>query len=284
MALCLSLIFTAPALKNKSPQQLLATVLAEPAGVKRLVKLLQVLRGPGGCPWDREQTHQSLAQYLLEEAYEAVEAIDRGEQQALLEELGDVLLQVVFHAQLGQERGDFDLDQIAEQEVQKMIARHPHVFGDLTASSAGAVREQWENRKRQQKPRSSLADGVPKALAALTRAQTLTARASSLGFDWINIAEVLPKLNEELQELCATISSEGKILNIDDFEEELGDLIFAAVNLARKAGIDAEAALRKATQKFVDRFDRMQKPAGTRFDGPEATATWDAAWEQAKRN
>ena len=264
-------------------QDLLAAIQAAPRGIRQLEKLLEVLRGPGGCPWDREQTHRSLRQYLLEEAYEAVEAIDVGETQAMVEEMGDVLLQVVFHAQLGRERGEFDLDDIAQRETDKMIERHPHVFGELSADSADQVRDQWEYRKRAQKPKTGLADGVPRALSALTRAQTISARASSLGFDWTSVAEVLPKLAEELAEVKQTVSAQGDILDIDAFEDELGDLIFAAVNLARKAGVDAEAALRKATQKFVGRFDRMEKPAATRFDGPAAAAAWDAAWLVAKQ-
>lgn len=256
-----------------------AALAAAAPGVARLRALLAILRGPGGCPWDQEQTHASLAPYLLEEAHEVIEAIDSGDPAHLCEELGDLLLQVVFHAQIAEESGHFDLDAIAEAEVAKMVERHPHVFADAQATSADDVRNQWEARKHARRPRNSIADGVPKSLSALVRAQTISARAASLGFDWLDVSELWPKLAEEQAELQAAIAEQDR----DSCEEELGDLLFALVNLARHLGLDAESALRRATTKFAARFDRMQRPSdGSRRD-THTRAAWDRAWDEAKR-
>lgn len=255
---------------------------AAPPGIQRLVKLLAILRGPGGCPWDQRQTHASLAPHLIEETYELVEALDGGEPDHIAEELGDVLLQVVFHAQLGAEAGRFDLDDVAQAEVDKMVARHPHVFADQHAETAEDVRRQWEARKRQDKPKESLASGVPAAMPGLTRAQTITARAADLGFDWRGLAEVFGKLDEELSELHACTDAQGEVPDPDRFEDELGDALFVLVNVARKAGLDAERALRRATDKFVTRFDRMEPQPEARWTSENRAADWDRAWEAAK--
>lgn len=253
-----------------------------PPGVARLVRLMAILRGPGGCPWDHDQTHASLRRYLIEEAAELIDAIDGGDDEAIAEELGDVLLQVVFHAQIGAESGRFDLDVVAEREVAKMVERHPHVFGEETAESAADVLGAWEKRKRARKPRTGIGEGVPRAMPALTRAQTISARAAGLGFDWTDVVELWPKIGEELGELKRHLDAPGAP-DRDGIEDELGDVLFALVNLARQLDLDAEAALRRATDKFAARFDRMPHPAAPRRSGPEAAAAWDAAWTEAKR-
>jgi MazG family protein len=261
-----------------SAAERLAYVRAGARGIGQLRRLLEVLRAPGGCPWDREQTHRSLAPYLIEETYEVLDALDSGDRAGLRKELGDLLLQIVFHAQIAAENSEFDLDDIAQAEVDKMVERHPHVFGEEVATSAKDVLDKWEARKRSREPRQSLADGVPLALPALTRAQTLSARAAGLGFDWGTAAEVVDKIREEIAEIEPHVDTGG-----DSLEEEIGDLLLATVNLARKSGLDAEAALRRATDKFVSRFDRMAKPAEGRLSSPEAATAWDRAWLAAKR-
>ncbi len=258
-----------------TPEERLEQVYAAAAGIRRLEALMGVLRGPGGCPWDHDQTHQTLAKYLLEETYEVLDALDSGDVDQIEAELGDLLLQVVFHVQIARENGQFDLDSIAEREVTKMVERHPHVFAEAHAESADDVRDQWENRKRRDDPDRSIADGVPQAMPALNRAQTISARAASLGFDWNNIGEVWEKVNEEL--------AEARDADKDELEEELGDLMFALVNVARHAGLDAEGALRNATRKFVSRFDAMEKPTKPRNSGESAASQWDSAWDRAKR-
>lgn len=183
---------------------------------------------------------------------------------------------------IGAESGRFDLDEVAEREVAKMVERHPHVFGEETAKSAADVLGAWEKRKRAQKPRTGIGDGVPRAMPALSRAQTISARAAGLGFDWIDVGELWPKIDEELGELKQHLDAPGA-LDRDGLEDELGDLLFALVNLARQLDLDAEAALRRATDKFAARFDLMPHPAAPRRSGPEAAAAWDAAWAEAKR-
>lgn len=243
---------------------------------------MAILRGPDGCPWDHKQTHASLCRYLVEESAELIDAIDGGDDDAIAEELGDVLLQVVFHAQIAAEAGRFDLDAVAEREVAKMVERHPHVFGDETAATAADVLGAWEKRKRARKPRTGIGDGVPRAMPALTRAQTMSARAAGLGFDWTGVEELLPKIDEELAELREQLSAPAGV-HRDAVEDELGDVLFVLVNLARKLDLDAEAALRRATDKFAARFDAMPHPPSARAAGPAAAAAWDAAWAEAKR-
>ena len=262
----------------------LQAVEAAAPGMARLRALLQVLRGPGGCPWDQEQTHRSLAPYLLEETYEVLEALDADDPAQLREELGDLLLQIVFHAQLAEEAGKFDLETVAELEVKKMVERHPHVFATETAETAGDVRDQWEARKRKKSKRSSLADGVPKALPALTRAQTISARAASLGFDWLDATETWGKVEEEHAELKQLLAKEAPASHTTEaIEEEIGDLLLALVNLARKLGLDSEAALRRAVDKFVTRFDRMERQEKPRESGSNVAQDWDEAWQKAKQ-
>jgi tetrapyrrole methylase family protein / MazG family protein len=248
------------------------------------------LRAPDGCPWDREQTHASLRKYLLEETYEALEALDAGDTAALEEELGDLLLQIVFHAQIADEAGDFDLGDVVAGIVAKLIRRHPHVFGGEEAKDAEAVLRNWEALKRKERaeraagasqdgegaPERSMLDGVPRAMPALAYAQAVQDRAARVGFDWPDVAGVVDKVAEEAREL-AEAPPEGR-------QAELGDLLFSVVNLARRLGIDAEEALRGANGKFLARFASMEgaaRRAGKTLEEYDP-AGLDALWEEAK--
>lgn len=246
------------------------------------------LRDPQrGCPWDREQDFASIAPYTLEEAYEVADAIARGDLSDLKEELGDLLLQVVFHARMAEEQKAFDFDDVVRGICDKLIRRHPHVFGTAEARSAGAVKGLWEDIKAQEKAGrntkekdQSLTDGVPLPLPALVRAVKLQAKAARGGFDWPEIAPVFDKLNEETAELKAEIASgdQARIF------EEMGDLLFAYANLARHLGVDPEAALRKTNDKFVRRFRYVEQ--ALRKDGREpgdsTLEELDRLWDEAK--
>jgi tetrapyrrole methylase family protein/MazG family protein len=239
------------------------------------------LRGPGGCPWDREQTHRSLTPYMIEEAYEAVDAVDRGDDVDLVEELGDVLLQVVLHSQLAEEEGRFSLADVAAEVNGKLVRRHPHVFGDVQVAGSAEVLRNWEQIKRVEKGerRSSALDGIPPALPALSLAQTMGRKAAKLGFDWPDVDGVLAKVREEVAELQATADAAER-------HDEMGDLLFALSSLCRHLGIDGEDALRAAARKFERRFRRVEALAQaqglnlTTLD-PESL---DRLWEQAKRD
>lgn len=232
--------------------------------IDRLVEIMARLRNPnGGCPWDLEQTFKTIAPYTLEETYEVVEAIEQNDPKAMMEELGDLLFQVIFHAQMGQEAGLFDLDKIASHVSDKMVERHPHVFGDRDAKTAVAVLTNWEADKAKkraaeaQKENRALSalDGVTAALPAMSRAIKLQNRAARVGFDWTNARDILAKIKEETSELEAEISAQsGK----DRIEDELGDLFFALVNLARRLEIDPETALRRTNRKFERRFRAIE--------------------------
>lgn len=265
----------------RSPKEKLLYIY-EARGVERLERLLEVLRGPAGCPWDREQTHRSLLRHLIEEAYETIEAVENKDQDALIEELGDLLLQVVFHAQILKEDGRASLAEIAEKTVEKLILRHPHVFGEEEAESAEDVLKQWEERKSRR--RKGIAEGIPESMPALLSAQKVSERAVHRGMEFQGVEEVLDKVKEELKEFSSILSEPSRSADQKErFEEELGDLLFTIVNLGRMVGVQAEFALKKATQKFSERFDRMEKPSGARTDSPELMALWDSAWERAKR-
>jgi MazG family protein len=214
------------------------------------------LRGPGGCPWDAEQTHRSLGRHLLEEAHEALEAIDRGDSDALREELGDLLLQVVFHAEMAMQDGRWDVDDVAEGIVAKLIRRHPHVFGDVTVGSAAEVLVNWERIKTQEKGEHAVEHDIPRTLPALARASKVQRRAAGVGFDWRTVEQAMAKVREELGELEDAPSERA--------EEELGDVLFAVSALARRLDVDPETALRKATTRFAERFDRMKTVAAER--------------------
>ncbi|MDK2786057.1 MAG: tetrapyrrole methylase family protein / MazG family protein [Thermotoga sp.] len=217
---------------------------------EELVSIMEKLRSPEGCEWDRKQTHESLKPYLIEECYELIEAIDKKDDETMKEELGDVLLQVVFHSQIAKERNAFSIDDVVEHLNSKLIRRHPHVFGD----SSGYSYKQWEDIKAQEKgkKKSSRVGEINPLVPALSMARRIQENAAQVGFDWDNIEGVYEKIEEELEEL-------KKVRSTDEAEEELGDLLFSIVNLSRFLGIDPESALRKATRKFVERFRRMEE-------------------------
>lgn len=252
--------------------------------VTRLREIVARLRAPDGCPWDREQTHSSLRAALLEETYEIIDAIDNADDSNLREELGDLLLHVVMHAQLASERGAFEFDAVATEICEKLIRRHPHVFGDQTAADSAEVLRQWEELKRaEKKDRTSVLDGVPRALPALMRAQAAQKKAARAGFDWAEAGEVLAKIEEEAAELRQAMAAEDTA----HVREELGDLFFSVVNLARKLGQDAEMSLNAATDKFSARFRAVERAAeagGRRVQdctAEELNAYWDAHKAQA---
>jgi tetrapyrrole methylase family protein/MazG family protein len=215
-----------------------------------LVRVMARLRGPDGCPWDREQDHRSLARHLLEETHEALDAIDAGDRDLLREELGDVLLQVVFHAQMAADDGAWDVDDVAEGIVRKLIRRHPHVFGEVEVSGADEVLVNWERIKAEEKGERALEDDIPETLPALARAAKVQRRAGGWGFEWRSVDSALEALREEVGELEAHTGP-------DNAEEEIGDVLFATVSVARKLGVDAESALRRTTRGFAERYARF---------------------------
>lgn len=249
-----------------------------------LVEVMKKLRGPQGCPWDKEQTHESLKRYLIEETYEVIEAIEMADMDKLREELGDLLLQIVFHAQLASERGAFDMNDVVASIVHKMRARHPHVFGDVKVDSAAQVIDNWENIKDREKAgaghRQTLMD-VPRALPALLRAEKIQARASRIGFDWPNVEGAWEKVQEEQEELLAALA-EGQAEKIRD---EFGDLLFALVNVARFLQVDPEEALSRTVDKFIHRFRAMEEMAAARgLDLKRLNlAELDRLWDEAKK-
>ena len=253
-----------------------------------LVDIVARLRAPDGCPWDREQTHQSLTPYLIEETYEAVEEIDANSMPGLREELGDVLLQVMLHSEIASEAGDFTVDDVIEGLVNKLIRRHPHVFGDADARTAEEVAARWEVLKSEERQGASLMEGVPANLPALTYAQRTQGRAANVGFDWPNIDGVLAKVAEEAAELTEVVDTEDSDDVTDAHaaqEWEFGDLLFSLVNLARRMDIDAEGALRHANRRFVNRFRHMEGTARERGEDFPAMSPeqMDGLWEEAKQ-
>jgi MazG family protein len=225
-----------------------------------LVRILHRLRSPGGCPWDAEQTHDSLRPYLIEEAYEVLEAIDARDDRELRDELGDLLLQVVFHSELASERDAFTIDDVIEGICAKLVRRHPHVFSDLVVGSAAEVERNWAAIKKAERrerghAESSAIDGVPRALPGLTRAHRLGEKASSVGFDWTDAAGVRRKIDEELAEADAAAATGSE----DALTEEVGDLLFAIASWARISGIHAEVALERALAKFSVRFRALER-------------------------
>ncbi len=257
----------------------------------RLVGVMARLLGEGGCPWDREQTHESLKPYLLEETYEVLEAIDSGKPAAMSEELGDVLFQVLFHAEMAKAARLFDLDDIAHATADKMIRRHPHIFDAAPGAAppdSQAVLVKWEELKRAEaghQSRKSAIDGVPKSLPALLRAHQLQSRAARAGFDWKTVGPVFDKVREEVAE-CEAVAAEGNGVNGSGsgrMEEEIGDLLFSIVNVARHLSVNPEEALRKAANKFSGRFQKIETAAemegGLKTLSPELI---DQLWETAK--
>jgi MazG family protein len=247
--------------------------MAETAGARfdRLVDIMRALRAPDGCPWDREQTHLSLRPFVLEETYEVLDAIESGDPAILREELGDFLYEAVFLAQISEEGGDFAIADAIQSICDKLVRRHPHVFARHTADGAPVtaqqVIEKWETMKARersaagastQKPAKTTLSGVPKTLPSLLRAYEISARAAAVGFDWARPADVIDKIEEEVAEVRREVES-GATGDLSRAEEEMGDLLFAIANLSRKLGIEPEAALRRANDKFTKRFDMMER-------------------------
>ena len=249
--------------------------------VRDLEEIVRILRAPGGCPWDAEQTHESIRRNFLEEAYEAVEAIDEKNPHHLKEELGDVLLQVLFHARMEQEAGRFNLDDVADGVCKKLIYRHPHVFGDVSVTGTGEVLTNWEELKRKEKGQATntdALDAVARSLPALWRAEKVQKKAKKAGFDWPDISGALDKLSEELEELKTAVAQGTNV------EEELGDLLFSPVNVSRFLKADPEVALGKATDKFISRFAKVEALAAAQNQAMEGMTLeeLDKLWERAK--
>ncbi len=225
--------------------------------------LIRFLRGPDGCPWDRAQTHESIRRNVLEEAYETAQAIDRGDTENLREELGDLLMQVLLHADMEEERGTFDLDDVADAACKKLVFRHPHVFGTAVAEEPEAVLVTWEERKREEKGQKSVTEsmiGVPENLPALWRAEKVQKKAADIGFQWPDSSYAMDKLREETEELAAAIAADDR----ENMIEEIGDVLFSAVGIARLFGADPEEALHAACGKFIRRFEFVEKETAER--------------------
>ncbi len=251
---------------------------------EELVDVIATLRSENGCPWDREQTHETLKSTLIEETYETLEAIDTGDPSKLKEELGDLLLNIMLQAQIADEDKNFDIYAVIETLTEKLIRRHPHVFGDVDAEDSETVVKNWEAIKRQEagyEDRKSVLDGIPNAMPTLLRAQKIQSRAKRVGFDWEELTDVIAKVEEELEEVKTSISSDEP----EAIAMELGDLLFSIVNLCRFMEIQAEETLRQANRKFIARFKWMEaelERRGTNFEAQDL-ASLDAVWEEAKK-
>ena len=251
--------------------------------VNDLVRIMEILRAPDGCMWDQAQDHHSIRQNFIEETYEACEAIDDNDTDHLKEELGDVLLQVVFHTQMEKEKGVFDLNDVADGVCKKLIFRHPHIFGDVKVGSTDEILSDWDDLKRKEKKQetdTSTLESVSKSLPSLIRAQKLQKKAAKVGFDWPDVSGALDKVEEELAEVRAAINGNG------DIEEEIGDLIFAVTNVSRFVKVDSERAAEKTCNKFVRRFADMEKQAAA--EGKNLSdltlSELDALWDKAKEH
>ncbi len=251
--------------------------------IERLLGIMERLRGPGGCPWDREQTLQTLRPYVLEETYEVLEAIDAGDPRDHCEELGDLLLQIVFQAQLRKEEGRFEFADVATAISDKLVSRHPHVFGDADVKDAEGVLKQWAALKREEKKAKgrgeSVLEGVPKEMPALARADRLTEKASRIGFDWPDATGAREKVAEELRELDEAIAANDS----PAVEHEIGDLLFAVANLSRKLGVPPEEALRGTVARFISRFEHVERELARRGvpHGEATLAEMDVLWDEA---
>lgn len=248
-----------------------------------LVEIMKILRSPDGCPWDRVQTHESIRQNFIEETYEAIEAIDTCDTELLKEELGDVMMQVVFHALMEEEIGSFDINDVCDEVCKKLIVRHPHVFADTVADTADEVLVNWDKIKMQtksQKSQSEVLGSVSKSLPALMYSQKVQHKAAKVGFDFETTEDTLFKVDEELRELRTAIENN----DIDNMSEELGDLLFSVVNVSRFIKVDSEKALYDATLKFTDRFAKVEALCKERsIDMAEASlSTLDSLWEEVK--
>lgn len=247
--------------------------------LNRLINIVEKLRAPDGCPWDREQTHKSLKENFLQETYEAVDAIDEGNPEDLKEELGDVLLQVVLHSQIASESKKFDIEDVAKIIADKIVRRHPHVFGDIKVKNVDDVMKNWEEIKKEEKPeRQSALSGVTKSQPALMMAQQISKKAIKVGFEWPSVQSLFKCLQSEIEEF----KDEVRDNNQEKMEEELGDILFSVVNVARWHGLDAELALLKANKKFIRRFQMMENIADkdlTEYSQDEL----EDLWQQSKQ-
>ena len=279
---------------DSAPRPVPAVAVQDGATIVRLVAVMRRLLAPSGCPWDREQTLETLRKYLVEETCEVVDAIDSNDRDSLREELGDLLLQIVFQSELTRAEGAFGLDDVVAGIVNKLVARHPHVFGAESVANADDVVKNWEKIKAEEKARRGITggvlSGVPRSMSALTRAQRIGEKVSRVGFDWPDRSGSRAKVAEELHELDGALEA-GDPKHV---EEELGDVLFALVNLARHVGVDAEAALRRTSEKFIARFAHVEArvrevhggwSGGPRGKGEEhlPLAELDRYWEEAKR-
>lgn len=253
--------------------------------VADLIDIVEILRSPEGCPWDREQDHKSIRRDFLEETYEVIEAINKNDKELLLEELGDVLLQVVFHTQIEREQGTFQLSDVADGICKKMIERHPHVFGEVKADTSDEVLENWDVIKKRTKKQKTQTDSmlsIPREFPALMRADKVQKKAAKVGFDWDNVDGAFDKISEELAELKTAVQNNDR----DNMREELGDLLFSVVNVSRFIGVDSEEALTGSTDKFIDRFSKVEKMADERGMNMKETelSELDKLWDLAKKD
>lgn len=249
---------------------------------ERLLKIMETLRGPQGCPWDKEQTRDSLKTFLVEELYELLEALDKDDPKKIKEELGDLLFHIVFHCHLAKEMGQFDINDVIDNVIEKMINRHPHVFGKDNLRTSEDLLTHWEeHKKREGKKRESVLEGVPKGLPALLRAHRLQDKASRVGFDWESIEDVFKKLNEELNELRCALDKKSQ----KEIEDEVGDMFFVLVRISNFVGVNPEDALRKTISKFIHRFRHIEMKAseqGRRLSDM-TLEEMDILWEEAKK-
>jgi len=248
---------------------------------QKLLNIMEKLRGDKGCPWDKEQTRESLKPFILEEAYELIEAIESGDPEKMKEELGDLLFQIVFQCQVAKERREFEISDVIEKITKKMITRHPHVFGEAECRTSAEVIVQWEEQKKLEgKRRESILEGVPEALPSLLRAHRLQNRAASVGFDWDKVGDALKKLDEEVKEFKKALETKEK----NEIGEELGDILFMLVNVSRFIGVNPEDALRKTIAKFISRFRYIEMKAADngRKLSDMTLSEMDKLWEEAK--
>jgi tetrapyrrole methylase family protein/MazG family protein len=262
------------------------TTAACEAKLRELLAIIARLRGADGCPWDRAQTKPDIGRYLIEEAYEVLEALEGSSPENVREELGDLLFQILFLARMAEEAGEFSITDVLEEITAKMIRRHPHVFAGATVEGVEEVRTNWERIKTEvehkEQKNSALCDGIPCSLSTLAKAQRITARAAEHGFDWPDTAGVLSKVEEELAEFRAALETKDP----ERIQDEAGDLLFTLVNLCRFARVDAETALRSSLRKFTDRFSHIERELASRGKTPEDSclAEMDRIWEEAKKN
>lgn len=275
-----------PRFDENEPRPVLPLSLQDGTTLTRLVAVMRRLLAQDGCPWDREQSYESMRRYVLEEACEVIDAIDNADKKAIREELGDLLLQVVFLAELGRRDGAFAIDDVIAGIVEKLVTRHPHVFGDMDAKTADEVLANWEKIKAQEKKGRGILGGVPRSLPALNRAQRIGEKVNRVGFDWPDSRGSREKVKEELDELDQAIA----IGDEKAIEEEMGDVLFALVNLSRHVKVDAEGALRRTIDKFTKRFDHVEKRVKEKHGGwaepgkPNlGLEVLDTYWDEAKR-